>query len=125
MFSDQVLALSLEPRHEGTLESPTNQGLVGMPGEGEFAWFRLNIGNGTVRQARWQTYTCPASRACCELLCRISTDEKVEKCLSVSAQDLIVLLRGLPEGKVHLAKLAVNALRSALASGESAAEASG
>ncbi|MBS1714935.1 MAG: iron-sulfur cluster assembly scaffold protein [Armatimonadetes bacterium] len=114
MYSDRVLALALDCRHFGRLEGPTHEGLVGIPGEGEFAFFSLRIVDGTVQEAAFETYTCPAAKASCELLCRVIEGKTLEKSKLISDNDLLLLIGGLPEGKGHLAGLAVSALRSCL-----------
>jgi len=47
MFNDLVHALSLAPTHEGRVERPTGEGLVGLPGEGAFIYIIFHVSEGT------------------------------------------------------------------------------
>ena len=114
MFNETVLALSLDAKHEGDLEGATHTGLRGLPGEGEYVLIELRLDNGIVQDARFKTYTCPVARASCELVCRVIERKSLKTVALLSGDDVIVLLRGLPEGKRHLPFLACDALRDAL-----------
>lgn len=118
MFNEVVLGLSLDTRHEGEMPDATHVGLKGLPGEGEYALIALKVDEGIVQEARFQTYTCPVARASCELVCRIIERKSVEKASLLTGEDVIVLLRGLPEGKRHLPFIVCGALHDAVEKGK-------
>jgi nitrogen fixation NifU-like protein len=74
----------------------------------------LVVREGTVVQAGFNTYGCPAAVACGNLVCELSTGRDVSKLLNISSRDLILLLGGLPDVKTHCADLAIGSLRDAL-----------
>ena len=109
--------LSLNTLHEGNLGQATHIGLMGLPGEGEYAEIQLEVEDGIVMAARFQTYTCPVARASCELVCRIIEEKSLNIATQMTGNDVTLLLKGLPEGKKHLPFMVCSALRSAVSRG--------
>jgi NifU-like protein involved in Fe-S cluster formation len=68
-------------------------------------------------RAAFRTFGCPSATACGSMICTILTGRSVEKAMLLTAEDLLRILGGLPEGKEYCAGLAVSALRAALGSG--------
>ena len=69
---------------------------------------------GRIREATFMTDGCGPSVACGSMLTSLVRGLSSEKALSISAQDLLSALKGLPEESAHCAELAVNTLRTAL-----------
>lgn len=113
-FNDTVLRFAASTRWDGPLDSATHVGTEGIPGDGPYAKIFLDIRNSVVAMARFQTYTCPASRASCAALCWVIEGKNVELCETVCASDVVLLLHGLPDGKGHLPEMALSALQKAL-----------
>ncbi|MBS1714220.1 MAG: iron-sulfur cluster assembly scaffold protein [Armatimonadetes bacterium] len=112
MLSATVMSLSGMPRHEGAVERPTHRGQLGTPGEGPYVKFTLREREGTIEECRFQTYSCPHARAFCELLCRLMAGRTLAFSNELTARDLVVLVREVPEGKRDLAQLALSAFQS-------------
>ena len=68
-----------------------------------------------IAEARFSTYGCPAATACGQWVTSWVAGKSAETARLLEAGDLERVLGGLPLGKQHCAKLAVNSLRSALA----------
>ncbi len=66
-----------------------------------------------VLRAAYRTYGCPAAVACASLLCELAIGREVERLLTLTPDDLVRLLGGLPEGKEECPRLALQALASA------------
>ncbi|MCW5939172.1 MAG: iron-sulfur cluster assembly scaffold protein [Fimbriimonadaceae bacterium] len=115
-FNETVLRFAAATNWDGPLEGATHTGQVGVRGDGPYIKFSLTLHEGTVQCARFETYTCPAARASCAVVCWAIEGKSRELCATLSASDLTVLLRGLPEGKAHLPEMAVEALRKAVSS---------
>lgn len=107
--------------HGGRLESPDGEGLVGVPGEGPYFRFALKRDGDTVTKMCYETYSCPVANACGEMLSRLAENKKAENFVTLSPQDLVVLMRGVPEGKGHLPEMAVAAFKAAMAKTETEA----
>lgn len=118
MFGPLAAAQIQNPRHVGPLEGPVRYGVSGVPGDGPYAEIWVDVQDGVVRKATYRTHGCPSSVAACGVLCEISTGREVSRVLDLDANDLLVVLGGLPEGKGHFAGMAIDAMRSALRSEE-------
>lgn len=114
MFSDQVMDHVLNPRNVGPLEGATHVGCVGIPGEGRYIKIFLSLGQGKVERAAYQCNGCPASIASASLVCQLACGKLLETALTIAPSDVILILRGLPEGKEDMATMAVQALNEAV-----------
>ena len=113
MFSAAVLDHSLNPRNVGPMEDATHEGGAGDPGGGPYVLLWFKVAGDKIVAGSYETYGCPAAVACASLTAEILKGRTVAQALSLTPQDLTLLLGGLPEGKEHCPKLAVQAIRSA------------
>ena len=114
MFTAAVLDHTLNPRNAGELPNATHYGQFGIPGDGPYVQLWLNLSDGTILSASYATYGCPSAVACASLTCELLRGRNVDQAMLLEPKDLMLLLGGLPEGKEHCAKMAVDALRHAI-----------
>jgi NifU-like protein involved in Fe-S cluster formation len=93
----------------------THHGVAGTPGEGAYLLLWLVVADGTLLRASYETFGCPAAIACGSLLCELLVGRTASQALLITERDLVLLLGGLPPGREHCPKLALVALRNALA----------
>lgn len=105
-----------QPRNVGPLEGATHVGSCGTQGEGPYVTIWLIIEEGVIRRVAYATHGCPSSIASASMLCQIAIGRTTEAVSQLTAEDLVRILGGLPEGKEHFAQMAVYALASASAS---------
>lgn len=74
----------------------------------------VRVGEGVVREARFQTYGCGATIAAGSMLTEMVRQRPVAECLALTEADLIAALEGVPPNKLHGPALAIGALRDAL-----------
>ena len=82
----------------------------------------LEVREGVIQRAAFQTYGCPAAIACGSMTTMLIQGRPLDSALNLEAKDLVRLLGGLPEGKEHCAPLAVKAIREAILSGQGVKE---
>ncbi|MBS1722986.1 MAG: iron-sulfur cluster assembly scaffold protein [Armatimonadetes bacterium] len=114
MYSEAVLTFASGASHEGVVGQFTHEAVSGEPGEGAFIRIALCLELESISCARFETYSCPAAKACSEIVCRVAETIGVENVETLTAKDVIVLLGGLPEGKHFLADMAVQTLKRAV-----------
>jgi len=110
-YSEELMEHFLSPRNNGRMESPDAIGLVGTPGNGPFLVLCLRLQNGTVTEAKFQTYGCGATIACGSMLTEMIIGRSVEDCLKITQEQLIEALDGVPPDKMHSPALAIGALQ--------------
>ena len=98
----------------GPLEGATHSGLSGIPGDGPFMRIELKVENGRISRAAYQSYGCPTSRACGALACKLLTGRTLDQAALIAANDLVVILGGVPEGKEHCPKMTAEAIQRAI-----------
>ncbi len=114
MYSEKVRRHFMEPHNAGALEGATHTGTEGKAGEGNYMVLHLKVESGRIVRATFQTYGCVGAIAAgCELTDMVA-GMSVEEALSMTPEDVLQALGGLPLGKEHCAALAVGALRNAL-----------
>lgn len=113
-FNETVNRFAFRSTNAGKLEGATHTGVSGTPGEGRYIKIDLRVEDGVVQEAKWEANGCPASMACAAVICTMTCGKPVENARQISEKDVVVILRGLPEGKGAMADMAVSALNKAL-----------
>lgn len=108
------MQLIQQPYHMQELPEADVVGQVGMPGEGPYMMVYLCLRERRIERAAFETYGCPSAIACGSWVARWAEGKAVEDVQVLEADDLCMVLGGLPLGKEHCAGLAVGALRSAI-----------
>lgn len=105
------------PRNVGPLDAATHRGVGGQPGNGPYVVLWLQVAESTVIAAAYQTYGCPAAIASASALAELVTGLPLSEVSELTPVAVIEALEGLPEGKEHCPRLAIDALQNALAKG--------
>ena len=114
MYNETVLRLFQNARNAGALQDASVTGQAGIQGQGPYMLIHLNVTNGEISEARYETYGCPAAHACGSWVAQWVVGRTPDMIMKLAAGDLITLVGGLPLGKEHCADLAVNAVRDGL-----------
>lgn len=114
MWSETVSNLTANPRCMGTLETATHEGIAGTPGEGPYLILQLEIVDGQIKRAAFQCNGCPAAIACGSMTTLLMTGRTIAQAQRLTPEDILCVLRGLPEGKEYYASMAVEALYQAI-----------
>jgi nitrogen fixation NifU-like protein len=114
MYSAAVLQRFHEPKRSGELNGATHVGVAGVPGDGPYLRLFLQVLDNRVTQASFETYGCPAAVACGDLIAELAVGRDVSRLSTITPNDIMLILGGLPEGKEHCAEMAVTALKCAL-----------
>jgi len=115
MFSALATEHIAVPRNVGPLEGATHQGVAGVPGDGPHMSLWFVVEDGRILRSAYATYGCPAAVASGSITAALLTGRTVEQALRLTAEDIIRVLQGIPEGKEECAKLAEIAVQAALA----------
>lgn len=74
----------------------------------------LNVRDGRIRTASFQTNGCIYSVACANTMVHLIEGRVIEEAWALSPQNIVDYLETLPEKEYHCAALAIRALRAAL-----------
>jgi NifU-like protein involved in Fe-S cluster formation len=89
-------------------------GQVGIPGQGPHMIIVIKAEHGTICQARFSTYGCPAANACGQFVCDEVENHTVEHATSIDEDSIVRSIGRMPLGREHCPGLAIGALKMAL-----------
>ena len=114
-YSEEVIDRWLHLRNHGKLENPDGYGrITGSCGDTIEIFIRMRGEH--IAECTWQTDGCGATISCATVATEIAQGKTFTEALaSVSADEIIKRLNGLPEANLHCAQLASESMRSALA----------
>ena len=114
-YNDTVLDHFRNPRNAGDLADANAVGEDRNPVCGDHMRLMLRIEHGVIRQARFLTKGCGAAIATSSVATEMLTDRPLTEARTLTRQDFVDAVGGLPKSKVHCSVLAAGALKKALA----------
>jgi nitrogen fixation NifU-like protein len=117
VYSEALMDHFHRPRNVGPLAGATHQGTAGQPGNGPYVVIWLEVRDGQIERAAYQTFGCPSAIGSASAAAEWVTGKRIEEALGLTEADVTAALGGVPEGKEHCPALAVRALQAALQGG--------
>jgi len=112
VYSGEVIDHALHPRNLGDMKDADAFGRITGPcGDTMEIW--LKVSGGVVIAASFATDGCAATISTGSMVTELVKGKTVGEVLSVSQQDILSALGGLPEGNQHCALLAADTLKKA------------
>jgi nitrogen fixation protein NifU and related proteins len=112
-YSKVVMREYRNPINFGILEHPDTVGVIKGPC-GDTMKITLKIQNRKIQDARFWTDGCGPTLACGNMLMKMIKTKSLLEAMSISQEDLLKALDGLPENHSHCAKLSLNTLHKAI-----------
>jgi len=113
VYSETTVDHILNPRN--TMQPRDADGYAACSsGCGEKMKIWLQIRNDTVWNVGYWTDGCAATIACGSMATELAQDKTIAQAMKVNASDIAEALEDLPEGNLHCAELAAQALQNAL-----------
>ena len=115
VYSEKVIELFLHPKNVGEIKDAEGYGKFTGPC-GDTMEIYLKIKDDTIYDAKFMTDGCGTTIACGSVATELAQKKTfVQALASVSADEILKKLGGLPESDIHCAELAAETLRRALA----------
>ena len=111
IFKDHIA----HPRNAGELSDANAVAEETNPVCGDRLRLSLNIQDGRIEAARFLAYGCPPTLACGSALAELIEGMSVAEARTLSRDQIVKAVGGLPNRKHHAAALALETLQSALA----------
>lgn len=116
MYNDKVLDLFKNPKNVGAMSDANAVGKVGNAACGDIMQIFLKINDeGIIEDASFQTFGCAAAIVSSSVACDVIKGKTIEEALKIENQEIIDILGGLPNHKVHCSVLAKEAIEDAIA----------
>lgn len=114
MYSAQLLDYFQNPRNAGEVSTPDASAEIENPGCGDILRLTLKIEAGRIEGICFKAKGCVPSMACASALTEIAHGKSLAEARSLSRDELISAVGGLPQASTHAAQLALDALHAAL-----------
>lgn len=112
-YSQTVIEHIREPRNVGSMANADGHAMITGPcGDTMSIWLRVR--DGVVTQASFWTDGCGTTVAAGSMATELAKGKRAAQALTISQQEVLDALGGLPEDSVHCAHLAANTMRAAV-----------
>ena len=115
MYNEKVLDLFKNPKNVGAMPDADAVGKVGNAACGDIMQIFLKINDKEIiEDASFQTFGCAAAIVSSSVACDVIKGKTIEEALKIENQEIIDILGGLPNHKVHCSVLAKEAIEDAI-----------
>jgi len=114
MYSAQVLEHFEHPRNAGVVASADASVRMENPACGDVLELTLKTADGRIEEIRFKAKGCVAAMACGSALTELMKGRSLEEASTLTREELVDAVGGLPQASLHASHLAMDALRAAL-----------
>ncbi len=115
MYNEKVMDLFKNPKNVGELAGANAVGKVGNEACGDIMQIFMKINDdGVIEDASFKTFGCAAAIVSSSVACDIIKGKTIEEALKLENQEIIDILGGLPNHKIHCSVLAKEAIEDAI-----------
>lgn len=113
-YNPTVMDHFTHPRNMGEMENPDGVGEATNPVCGDTMRLFIKVEGNQITDAKFLTFGCGAAIAASSITTEMVKGKTIEEVLTISDQDVVDALGGLPPTKVHCSILAEKALSAAI-----------
>jgi nitrogen fixation NifU-like protein len=114
MYSPELLDHFEHPRHVGELAAPDASAEIENPACGDVISLQLKISGGRITEARYRARGCVPAMGCGSALAESLIGRTIDEATSLSREDILAAVGGLPPASEHASHLAIDVLKAAL-----------
>lgn len=114
MYNEKVFNHFLHPQNAYQMKDADGEGTYGDPECGDSLTIYVKIKDNTISEISYLVYGCCAAIATSSIASVIIKGKTIEQALSLTEEDIIQALDGLPGDKEHCSLLAISALKNAI-----------
>lgn len=116
MYNKKVMEIFQNPQNVGEIKGASGVGTVGNEACGDIMKLFLKIDeNDVIIDAKFKTFGCAAAIVSSSVATEIIKGKTVEEALKVTNEEILNIVGGLPDHKIHCSILAKEAIEKAVA----------
>jgi len=115
LYNPVVMDHFKHPRNMGEMETPDGVGEATNPICGDTMRLFIKVDKNRIMEVKFLTFGCGAAIAASSMLTEMIKGKTLDEVLTLSDQDIVQALGGLPPTKVHCSVLAEKAVQAAVA----------
>ena len=113
-YNKNVMEHFRRPRNMGEMKGPDAEATVGNPTCGDVMKIMIKVGDGKIKDIKFQTMGCVAAIASSSMLTVLAKGKSLDEAGKITNKDVALALGELPPIKVHCSNLAADALKLAI-----------
>jgi nitrogen fixation NifU-like protein len=113
-YNDLVIDHFTNPRNVGDLENPDGKVVVGDPSCGDQMMVSVRIIDNRIADIKFKSYGCPGAIATSSMMTELAKGKTIAEALTLTDDDVVIALGGIPEKKKHCSLMGVTGLQEAL-----------
>ena len=114
VYSAQLLDHFESPRNAGEIAAPDAAIQIENPACGDILKLTIRVSDDRIAEAKFLAKGCVPAIACGSVLTELLLGKTIAEALSISREEIVAAVGGLPATSTHASHLATDALRSAL-----------
>jgi nitrogen fixation protein NifU and related proteins len=114
MYSSQLLDHFEHPRNSGELADADAQVRIENPACGDILELAIRVDAGRIADIRFRAKGCVPAMACASAMTELAQGRSGHQAWSITKQEVVDAVGGLPAASGHAAQLAIDALRALL-----------
>ncbi len=117
VYTEKALEHFRNPRNVGQIEKPDGKGVFGDPGCGDYIEVTIRVDEKEDRLAdvKFLVHGCAGAIATSSVMTELAMGKTFAEALSLTDDDIVEVLGGLPKKKRHCSLLGIQALQQAMA----------
>jgi nitrogen fixation protein NifU and related proteins len=115
MYSSQLLDHFEHPRNSGELVDADAHVRIENPACGDILELAIKLDGGRIADIRFRAKGCVPAMACASAMTELAKGKEANDVLSISKEEIVAAVGGLPPASGHAAQLAIDALQAAVA----------
>ena len=113
-YTDEVINHFMNPHNVGELSDANGIGEVGNSKCGDIMKIYIKVENNIIKDVRFKTFGCAAAIATSSVATDLIKDKSIDDALKVTNKQVVEVLGGLPDIKIHCSLLAEQAIKAAI-----------
>jgi nitrogen fixation NifU-like protein len=114
LYSQKVMENFKNTKNYGQIENADGIGKVGNPRCGDVMWIYIQVKDGRIAEAKYETFGCVAAIATSSMAIDMIKGKTIDEALKLSNIAVAEALDGLPPEKMHCSLLAEQGIKAAV-----------